>query len=87
MTLHHWFVVSRRLKTNYWSHILQSKRPGRIVSETSNYSLDFQIKVDEVETPGHTPVSEEKSIDILVRKPKGKTIIEENIVVCVKQLV
>lgn len=87
MTLHHWLVVSRRLTTKYRSHSLRSKRPRRIFAETSNYSLDFQIKVDEVETPGHTPLSEEKFTDVLVRKPKGKTIIEENVVVCVKQLV
>jgi hypothetical protein len=48
--------------------------------------LDYQIKRDEVETAGHTPVSEEKCTRVLVRKPKGKTVIEENAVVCVKEL-
>jgi hypothetical protein len=49
--------------------------------------LDFQIKGDEWETAGHKPVSEEKSTEVLVRKPKGKAIIDENVLVCVKQLV
>jgi hypothetical protein len=49
--------------------------------------LDYQIKGDEVETAGHTPVSEEKFTQVLVRKPKEKTIIEENAVFYVKELV
>ena len=54
--------------------------------ETSSYSLDDQIKRDEVERAGHTAASEEKSTQVLVRKPKGKAIREENAVVCINPL-
>jgi hypothetical protein len=40
-----------------------------------------------VETAGHPPVSEGKSTKCLLRKPKGKAIMEEDAVVCVKELV
>jgi hypothetical protein len=48
--------------------------------------LDYQIKGKKVETAGHTPVSEEKSAQGLVRKRKGKIAIQEYVEFCVKEL-
>jgi hypothetical protein len=45
--------------------------------------LGDQIKGDEVERAGHTVASEEKSTQVLIRKPKGNAITEENVVVCI----
>lgn len=88
MTLRHRLVDSRRFKTPSTGLKSYGWNVPELFSETSTYSLDYQIKGEEVETAGHTPVSEEKSTQVLVRKPEGKIAIfvEEDAVMCVEEL-
>jgi len=86
-----WPSVTRWLFPDVWRQSTGLPSHGRNVpeelfSETSNYSLDYQIKGDKVETASYTPVSEEKSTQYLLRKPKGKTIIGEDAVSMLRNL-